>query len=140
MKKGYIFTLDVFVASIILIVGFIAIIGFMFYSPEKDKTDKLATEIISVMAEIKLYELCDFSSGCSCVYPSIDALCSEIKNPRLSILEFLGQLYHDSIDKSFTAAIIDEIFIESQIVPMSYDLQVLLHDPGFNSQMQLYPD
>jgi hypothetical protein len=140
-KKGYLFTLDVIIAVIIIIIGGIIVYSIMFYAPEKERTEILSNDVVGLLSDIKIYEVCQSTVyPCNCEYTSIEDLCSEIKNNQISLLEFLGQLYDDAIPRARIARIIDELLIQKKIIPANYDLEIILYNPDSKVSYQLYPD
>ena len=140
-KRGYVFTLDVFVAVVILIIGVILLIGLMYYVPRKERTEALSTDIIGVLANVRVNDICSFSPGCLCPsYPSVEALiCSEVKNERITLLEFMGQLYYDG-NQAIIEQLVDEIIINQEIIPRNYELELRLYDLNNPADVkQIYP-
>jgi len=145
-KKAYMFTVDATIAAILLIIGIMIIAGFYFYAPDKDRTTELSDDITNILMNVRLYEICPDADDCSsCSYPTIEDLCSEtptqIKNREMSLMEFFGQLYHD-MRRDQVHLIVKEIFIDSNIIPYNYDMQVLLEDPINDPGViqQIYPE
>ena len=141
-KKGYFFTMDAVIGAIILIIGLFIIAGFYFYSPNKEKTEGLATDITGILANIKVLEICSNINDCTtCSYHSIQDICNNnlIPSPEMTLLELFGYL-HSKNRHSMIEAVINETIIEKKILPYNYDMQVVLEDPTSPSEtMQLYP-
>lgn len=86
MKKGHIFTLDVLIAFVILIIG-VAIIYYAY--PVKNKvyynTERISEDIIAVLLETNIQDLCvkpgvEISNGCNCPnYKKIEELVCNIQ-------------------------------------------------------------
>lgn len=139
-KRGYIFTMDVFIAIIIIVVGIVVLLGMFSYAPEKAKTDELSTDVIGLLASIKIKELCTItSSSCSCTYTTLESICSEIDDEEISLLELFGQLYYTN-RRDKIEPIVDEIFFTGEIFPQNYGLKIMLYDPDPpEKEEQLYP-
>jgi hypothetical protein len=141
-KKGYFFTMDAVIGVIILIIGLIVITGFYFYSPDKEKTQGIATDISGVLANIKVNEICSNINDCTtCSYNSVENICNNnlIPNSGMTLLELFGYL-HSKNRHTTIEAIINETIINKKILPYNYDMQVVLEDPTKPADtMQLYP-
>jgi len=144
LKQGYMYTLDVVIAIIILMIGLLLIAGSYFYTPHKVRAEGITDDITGVLAHTRIYEVCpDYEPPCHCHYPSMQDLCeaspTQVKNPELSLLEFMGQLYHDK-RRTAIEAIINDTIIHSKILPANYEMQVILFDPEQPGQLeQLFP-
>ncbi|MBN1157182.1 hypothetical protein JXA85_06165 [Candidatus Woesearchaeota archaeon] len=141
-KKAYIYTLDVIIAIVILIVGLIVLYSFHIYAPQKEKTTSISQDIVGLLHETKIYEL-RLGSPTECnsySYSTLDELCvsGDLFNDRISVLELLGQLYHEN-QREMIERIVDEMIIQPRIVPPGYKLEIILFDPGTDSYEQLYP-
>ena len=141
--KGYFYTLDVVIAIILLVIGLLVLAGSYFYSPYKPRVEGITTDISGVLANTRLRDVCPGLPDCSsCSYTTIRDLCgetpSQIKNPELSLMEFMGQLYHD-MRREAIKDIIDEAIVRSGILPQHLDMQIVLYDPAEDRLEQLYP-
>lgn len=138
-RRGYMFTLDMLVAIIILIIGFFLMLGWFTYAPDKERTSALTDDVIGILSHVRLDEICDFESGCSCPYQSLDSLCAQIgQDPSLSILEFIGRLYHEGKMDHIESVIAD--LIDDPVLPSNFGLQLRLIDPSSpENEVQIYP-
>jgi hypothetical protein len=79
MKKGYMFTLDAAIAIFILIIG-LSIVFFQ-YSKETQTlyiTEHISEDIIGVLGQTNVSDLCSFNGGCSCLYQSLQySICTQ---------------------------------------------------------------
>ncbi len=141
-KRGYFYTLDVVFAIIILVIGLLLVAGSYFYAPQKVKSEALANDITGVLGSTHIYDVCNDIDSCDCSYQSIRDLCNEnpsqIKNPDITLLEFMGQLYHDN-QREAIQDIVNETIVKSYVLPPNYDMQVVLFDPKTGDLEQLYP-
>jgi hypothetical protein len=140
MRKGYVFSLDAVIAVIILVIGILLISAIYVYTPDKERTDMLNTDITGMLANVKVGELCADLSTCSCSYPSIAELCANgrIWNSETTLLELFGQLYHEN-DRVMIERTINETLIDNGIIPGNFGLQILLMDPARSEPQQIYP-
>lgn len=137
MKKGYMYTLDAAVAVIILVLGLILIASIYVYTPDKARTDDLNSDITGLLSTVRVSDLC---SGCSCSYANLQTLCNsgKIKNRHATLLELMGQLYHDK-ERVAIETIVNDLLRNNGVVPGNYGLQIVLFDPAKNQPEQLYP-
>lgn len=140
-KKGYYYVLDVTLAVIIIIIGFMLIISKLSYEPEKLYTHQVSKDLLSILQDVKLTDVCLDFNTCTCSYDTLTALClnGEIENEKISLLEYLGELYSKNMQPE-AAGIIEEIFVTKKILPENYDFVVLISDASNVSEVaQLYP-
>jgi hypothetical protein len=141
-KKGYFFTLDAAIGTLILIIGLLIIAGFYFYSPDKDRTESIANDLTGVLANTKMKDICDFNSDPkTCSYGELDTLIvtGYITNPDMSMLELMGYLYDIGYMRKEIELIINQSIIDQEILPINYDMQVIIEDPSNANTAQLYP-
>jgi hypothetical protein len=139
-KKGYIFTVDVLVAVLIIVIGLIVLLGLFHYAPEKARTEELSNDIISLLSYVKVGDVCTIQTGsCSCAYLSLTDVCADVQDDSISLLELFGQLYYMN-EREKIDPIVDELFIQSGILPQNFGLEIMLYNPEDPSNMQqLYP-
>jgi len=140
-RKGYFYTIDAVIGILILIIGLFIIAGFYFYSPEKDRTEGLANDLTGILANTQIKDVCDLST-CTCSYTTLTDLCNEglITNPDMTMLELMGYLYSLGYKRSEIEGLINETIIENQVLPISYDMQIVIENPNNDAEdAQLYP-
>jgi hypothetical protein len=140
-KKGYFFTLDAAIGTLILIIGLLIIGGFYFYSPNKDRTESIANDLTGVLANTKMKDVCDDFDSCICSYGELSTLCSTgyITNPDMSMLELMGYLYDIGYMRDEINNIINQTLVDKEILPINYDMQIIIEDPSSTNSAQLYP-
>jgi len=126
MKKGQVFTLDVLIAIVIIIIG-IAILFYLY--PTKDtnyyNTERMSEDVISVLQETKLSDICvnpgnTTSHGCRCQhYNTVQQLvCDEsLINKDADILSFMTELIETRrVPSNMIHDMIKEIFVEKGVI------------------------
>ena len=140
-SKGYFYTLDVVSGVVILVLGLVLLADLYFYAPQKVKADAISQDIMEVLAAVRLTDICANIAVCECSYPSITYYCrnGQIKNPQVSVLDFIGQLYFDNRRQAIED-IVDDLIVSRGILPQNYDLEIILYNPDNpNAVQQLYP-
>lgn len=126
MKKAHIFTLDVLIAFVILILG----ISIIYYAyPVKNKvyynTERISEDIISVLVETRITDLCakpgeSLSAGCHCTnYKKLENLvCDEsLKDKNANILSLFTELIEKgAADGDEVEEVIWQIFVEKNVI------------------------
>jgi hypothetical protein len=135
-KKGYIYTLDVAVAAIILVVGLVVIIGMYFYVPDKPRTENLATDISGILSNTRVKDLC---TACDCGdYDNVEAACPYATNDGMSLMELIGLLYSKG-DYQKINDLIEEVIVNTDVLPETHGMQVVLKEEASGATRQLYP-
>ena len=124
-KKGYMFTVDVTIAIILLVIG----IAFLFYNFKSSKTvyftEQLAEDIIGVLAYTNTRDLCidpgiGASEGCACPnYPNLSRIvCNEnLKDADTNLLSVLSEVIERGlVDSSAVKDSVKEIFASKNII------------------------
>jgi len=140
MKKGYFYTLDALIGVIILFIGLFFAAGYYFYSPESTRTEAITNDITGLLSDAKIGQLCDLYPDCDCgSYNNLENACSELKlsDDDMTLMELFGLLYHMN-RRSYIEGIIQETIVDTNILPQTHDIQLVLNDPGHGNQ-QLYP-
>jgi hypothetical protein len=143
-NKGYFYTLDVVVGLIIIVLGMVLLADLYFFTPQKEKTEAISTDVIGVLSAVTISDVCPGiqSYGCSsCNYNSIAQLCTQgqLKNPRISILDLFGQLYYDN-RRGYIDNIVQEMIIDTSVVPLNFNLEIILYDQSDPTNLQqIYP-
>jgi hypothetical protein len=132
-KRGYIYTLDVVIGAIILIIGLFLALGIYFYAPHKVKTDTIASDITGLLSSVQVKDVC---AGCDCRYSSLESACPYLTNPDMSIIELFGLLYHKN-ERGMIEDIMQEMVVDTRALPPNYEMQMTLEDGS--RQEQLYP-
>ena len=139
-KKGYYYAIDVTLAIIIIIVGFLLVLANMSYEPEKMYTQQLSRDALNVLRDVNLADVCSFAP-CNCAYSNLTALCfsGDMRNKKITLLEYLGELYYRDM-RPEAAGIIGEIFIDNKVMPENYKFVMLISNPKNATDVaQLYP-
>jgi len=127
-KKGYYFTLDAFIALIILSIGFIVITSNYSYAPAEVSTQQIANDILNVLQSAKIDDICDPD----CSGTVLNTYSSLIKNKDNTLLEFIGELRkRGKIQKA--KDLIDDII--PNIVPFNYNYAFELDGTVFVSDL-----
>ena len=139
-KKGYFYTLDASIGVLLLIVSLVIILGYYYFAPDREQTDAISHETISVLASTKVIDYCItiVPGSCSCTYTSLTNACNAAKNTDVSMLSLIAQLYYLE-ERDHIENVIDEIFIQTGVHPNQYGLKILLTDPVTRKEIQLYP-
>jgi hypothetical protein len=140
-NKGYFYTLDASIGVLLLIVSLVIILGYYYFAPDREQTDAISHETISILANTMVTDVCDITiDNCACGnYQNLTtAVCEKAKNTDVSLLSLLGQLYYLE-ERELIDGIVNEVLIETGVHPPQYGLKLLLSEPGSNEQVQLYP-
>jgi flagellar basal body-associated protein FliL len=121
-KKAYMFTLDLTIAIIVLVIG-VAIIFYNFISSNKTIyfTEQLSEDIIGVMAYTNLHDLCKGfgSDECNCPnYPNLTMIAcdSQLRDNDASILSALSEVItRGLVDGTVVRNTIREIFVTRNV-------------------------
>ena len=137
MKRGYIYTLDVAIAILIIIIGIISFVSIYAFDPDTEATQRFTTELLATLDTIQLASLCDDPLACDCGYDTVRDMCFE-GNIRMdqSILSGFGELYYRG-EREAIERIVDEVLVDVDLVPPQYGFKLHLEDDG--EIHQLYP-
>jgi flagellar basal body-associated protein FliL len=123
-KKAYMFTLDLTIAIIVLVIG-VAIIFYNFISSNKTIyfTEQLSEDIIGVMAYTNLDDLCtDLNTPATCKcpnYPNLTMIACEpqLRDTDASILSALSEVItRGLVDGPVVENVIREIFVTKKVI------------------------
>lgn len=146
MKKSQVFSLDILIALVILIIG----IAILYYTyPEKTKnvydTDRLSEDVISTLQSTKIKDLClnpgtNISYGCSCRnYATLQVLaCDErLLNKDENIISLITELIETRRVEEFQINdMIKEIFVTKNVIDEKrYGFAIIYTVPGTNSSI-----
>jgi hypothetical protein len=140
-KRGYMYTLDVFVGITILVIGLVILFGYRFYTPDKDRTETIATDVNGILSNVKIGDVCtDLAPSCTCEYATLRSasVCPYLTNRDMSLMELLALLHSKGEDQA-AANIIQETIVDSKALPDTHDLQVLIDCSMGGTPAQLYP-
>lgn len=149
MKKAQVFTIDVIVAFVILLVG----IGILYYNyPYKNKSyynaERLSDDIIGVLSETRITDICvnpghDVADGCECPsYQKVQVIaCNEnIKNQDADLLTLFTELISNGYasDEDMYNAI-HEIFVDKNVIDeRRFGFAVIYTTPSSADPLELY--
>ena len=139
MKRGYIYTLDVAIAILIIIIGIISFVSIYAFDPDTEATQRFTTELLATLDTIPLTSLCDTIAigDCECSYPTVQSMCSAGKlRMDQSILSGFGELYYRG-EREAIESIVNEVLVDVDLVPPQYGFRLFLEDGGV--QHQIYP-
>ena len=145
MKRGYVFTVDLTIALIILFIG-LAIIFYRAPTLEDSSfvTTQLSQDVIGVMAATKVSSLCaDVGTpSCACPsYPKIQDVCTtQIHNKDGSLLSMLSELiYSGSVSGDQVKGVVHEIFVQKQVIDVNrFGFALLYKDAVMAEPLTLY--
>lgn len=118
LKKGVFFTIDAVICASIIIMGIIMASSFYIYEIPKSSADYLPQDLLSVLSELKIYEIKDNNTYIMSLIGSGD-----ISDLNSSIVEQIGELW--SANKSDKAANLTKNIIDSFIFSnMGYGIYI----------------
>ena len=146
-KKGIIFTLDVTIAIIVLLIGLILI--FYSFKPSSRTvyfTEQLSEDIIGVLSYTKVQDLCvnvGAATGCNCLnYPNLTNISC---NPNLrsidgSILSVFSEVIErQMVNGTVVKGVIGEIFVTKNVIDKKrFGFAVLYLSRAAPSALELY--
>jgi hypothetical protein len=148
MKKGYIFTLDAIIAILILIIG-LALLFYQFSRQNQQVyfTEHLSDDVIAVLEDTKISDLCinPAQNSCSCPnYPKLSVLVCD-NSPRLndrnaSILSMFAEVIETGTHTTDeVSAIIHEIFVTKKVIDTRrFGLSIMYTKMSMPSPLELY--
>ena len=137
MKRGYIYTLDVAIAILIIIIGIISFVSIYAFDPDTEATQRFTTELLATLDTIPLASLCDDVLMCTCSYDTVARMCGDGKlRMDQSILSGFGELYYRG-EREALESIVNEVLVDVDLVPPQYGFRLFLEDGGV--QHQIYP-
>ena len=137
MKRGYIYTLDVAIAILIIIIGIISFVSIYSFDPDTEATQRFTTELLVTLDTITLESLCTDHQSCDCSSTAVSDMCSEGKlRMDQSILSGFGELYYRG-EREAIQDIVDQVIVSEGLVPPQYGFKLHLEDAGV--EHQLYP-
>lgn len=89
-RKGYFFTLDAFLAMVILLIGVAALLGYSVYTPQPQQPERLGKNVLSVFGSSKVKDIND---------PYYGAFGNLVKSGKINdtektLIQVLGQFYY----------------------------------------------
>jgi len=148
-KKAYMFTLDLTIAIIILIVG-IAILFYHFFAGNRNIyfTEQLSEDIIGVLSYTKIIDLCINpgvleSEGCDCPnYANLTQIvCSrKILDTNADLLSMMSEVIETgSFPGSNVRDVIREIFVKKNVIDEKrFGFAVLYWSSVYRNTLELY--
>ena len=149
MRKGQIFSMDIIIACVILVLG----IAILFYQyPFKSKSyynsERLSEDILSVLTETKISDLCKgpgeaTASGCECTnYEKLEhVVCNpNIKDKDADILSFFTEVSSNGYcSREDISAIIHEIFVDKNVIDEKrFGFAVLYTTASHSNPLEMY--
>ena len=149
MRRGQIFSLDIVIALVILIIG-VAVI--YYETPAKNKsvydTERMSEDVISVLQATKLTDLCinpgtTVTSGCDCRnYVRLEAMVCDTRliNKDADLISFMTELIETRrFDRADIYNLIREIFVEKNVIDEKrYGFAIVYTIPEANSSIGLH--
>ena len=145
-KKGIIFTLDVTIAIIVLIIGLILI--FYSFKPSSRTvyfTEQLSEDIIGVLSYAQLEDLCVNlgAASCNCInYPNLTTIACDpnLRSIDGSILSALSEVIERGlVDGDVVKGLIHEIFVTKNVIDEKrFGFAVLYLSRAAPSALELY--
>jgi hypothetical protein len=137
VTRGYIYTIDAAVAILIIIVALIPLFATQFYAPQSTDANALTNDIIQLLTETRMSDVCD--STCGCVNVELQRLCVLPNfNREAPLSAAFGEAFFRGHDDDVEDAI-EAILRESGAVPESHGIQVILTDET-GTEYLLYGD
>jgi len=145
-KKGYIFTLDVIIAIVILVIG-TTIYFYNFYLQDKPIffTEQISEDVVGVMSFTRLNDLCfnPGESSCQCInYPRLEQLvCRDtLQDPDGTILTLISEIIAtNSASGDDVKELIHEIFVTKKVIDEKrFGFAILYTEIGSNIPLELY--
>lgn len=122
MKKGYVFTIDLAIAVLILFVGLVL---FFYNAPSANDstyiTSQLSQDVVGVLAATKISDLCTGAgtSSCNCPnYPTLEPMCQTVvtEDEDNLLAHTAKTLSFGSTSADEYKALIKEIFVEKGVI------------------------
>jgi hypothetical protein len=145
-KKGIIFTLDVTIAIIILIIGLVII--FYTFKPGSRTvyfTEQMSEDIIGVMAYTNVKDLCinTGAAGCTCPnYPNLKTIVCDpnVRTTDGSILSVLSEVIERGlVSGTVVKDVIKEIFVTNDVIDEKrFGFAVLYLSRSAPSALEIY--
>ena len=147
MNKGQIFSLDIVIALVILLIGF----AFIYYLvPPKNTnvygTERMSEDVISVLQATKITDLCrnpgvaasNSVNGCSCPnYQRLQALVCDTRliNKDADLISLMTELIETRrVPQSYIHDTIKEIFVDKNVIDEKrYGFAIIYTVPALNS-------
>ena len=123
-KKGYVFTLDLVIALVVLIIG-IFLIFYKYASVSKTIyfTEQMSEDIIGVMAYTNIRDLCDIGAdSCTCpLYTNLDLIvCDHVPKLRdtdTNLLSMTSEMIETgAFEGYYVEDLIWEIFVKNRVI------------------------
>jgi hypothetical protein len=112
LKKGYYFSLDALLASVLLVGGLLLISQFNVYERNTEQIDYLSKDFLMSLSELKMYELNN---------SNVTELLGPALKPNISVLEQIGELW--ATNQTSLAVTLTELLVDS-LVPELYGFRV----------------
>jgi len=146
-KKGYVFVLDVTIASIILLIG----ITLLFYAfSERDRTyyltDQLSNDIVGVLAATNIQDLCKDvdTSSCSCDrYEKLNEIICDndyLTEKKGDLLSLFSELIEKgSVDGKLVEETVHEIFVDKKVIDEKrYGFAIIYTSGSLSYPLEIY--
>lgn len=145
-RKGHVFTIDVVVAVVILIIG-LAVIFYAYPSKVKNYyfTEQLSEDMIGVLVETNVKDLCSNpgTAGCDCPnYPEMESLACQpnLINTEANLLELMTEVIQkQSADPNDITELLQEIFVEKNVIDEKrFGFAIIYTTPQTTTPYELY--
>jgi hypothetical protein len=148
MKRGYMFTLDVIIAIVILVVTTAILLDQLPEQRDDYYIDNMGHDIVNVLSHTRTTDLCtNLGEPATCDCPNYDDLepiaCNEnIRNTNASILELYSEaLYTETIPNpgpTYNASV-HEIFVDHHIIDENrFGFSLIATGAGYDEPVELY--
>lgn len=125
MSRGYIYTIDAAIAILIIVVALIPLFATQLYAPESTNANALTNDIIQLLAETKMSDVC--TDMCVCAY-EFGPLCNLANfNREAPLANAIGEAFFRGEEHKARDAI-EAMLRESGAVPQSHGIQIYLTD------------
>lgn len=150
MKRGYFFSVDIFIALLIILGGMYLIFSNVNPKPDVKKARAISSDISDFLFDLQIKDICWGNvddPSCDCRYTSVATLyCMSGYdfNPEMNLFEVIGQVYvlHPTgVALGYIDDIIQETVRDSKLVPDNYNFSITLTNLALDpaNATRIYP-
>lgn len=123
-KKAYYFMIDALMAVVIFTVGYFLLTSYYASSAPSLEIQRVSENIMSLISEIRLSDLCD-EEGCT--IEGMDSIYNEINDKNNTLIESMGELYSTG-ESGKAAALVKMIIIDNNLIPKGTNFTLSLYN------------